>query len=188
MTQYTIRPEDNKEKLDFITPNNEILITIPNASFPEDFRMMVTLVQGIRLYLSAEEGVTLATDSLQITRPNDLFYLIRLSDNNWKAIRASNFVVENTNREVLLEDKQLTSNDPIYQFLLPSGSSRNIILPNPPLTNDRFVINNINREDPFQLNIQEVVNGPIISSIGTKTNRYITEAIYDGTTWQIINY
>lgn len=191
MINYTIQPTDNKEKLDFTANQEEILITIPFETeeiFQEDFRAMLCLNQGINLSLSSETGVILKTDSLKITRPQDLFYLIRISINNWKAIRAENYVVENTNREVLLNDKQLESSDPIYQFLYPSGSSKNIILPNPPNTNDHFVINNINREEAFNLNIKETEESPIFISLGKTNSRFLIEAIYDGTTWQITRF
>ena len=190
MTTYIIKPEDNKEKLDFEAEGEEIVISIPLEStsntFDDNFRMMVSLISGTRLRLDSVNGVTLATDSLQITKPNDLFYLVRLSANNWKAIRADNYVVENTNREVLLNNKVLSSTDPIYQFLFPSGSSRAVVLPNPPFTNDRFVINNINREDIFQLDIKTSEDGPVVVSLGHKTEKYIVEAIYDSEDWQII--
>lgn len=192
MVDYTIRPEDNKEKLDFSAPSEEIVVTIPvetvDVVFPEEFRMMVALDQAIKLKLFGQPGVTLYTDSLQITRPQDLFYIVRLDTNIWKAIRADNYYVENTNREVLIENKILTNTDPIYHFLLPTGGSKNIILPSDPTTNSRFVIHNINKTDFFNLNIQEIENGPVIYSLGQKTSKYILEAIYDGVEWQILLY
>lgn len=188
MPVFTLHPDDNKEHIYFSAPGQDIEIDIPvnPGSFLKTWSIMLSLTEGIKLKLVPRPGVTLEVDQDIITRPNDLFYLINVDGvNTWKAIRAGNFALTTSNRELIGAPKELDSGSPIFQFLGPVSASQDVILPNPPATNDRYVIKNI-FQDSFELRIKETLGGQPIINLGPSTLRYIAECIYDGTEWQII--
>lgn len=188
MPTFTLDPADNKEHIYFSAPGQTIDIDIPtnNGAFVKTWSIMVSLSEGIKLRLSPRVGVTLEVDQNIITRPNDLFYLINVDGvNTWKAIRAGNFAATNSNRELINDTKELDTGSPIYQFIGPVSASQDVILPDPPSTNDRYIIKNI-FQDSFELRIKETLNGQPIVTLGPSSLRYIAECIYDGTEWQII--
>ena len=185
---YTLQNTDDKEHIYFDADGQEIEITIPDnvGSFQKDWSVMVTISRGISLKLIADTNVTLLVDQDVISRPNDLFYIINLDGvNEWKAVRAGNFALTTSNRQVINSALQLDSGSPIYQFIGSSGGQQDVILPNPPATNDRYIIKNI-FQTQFDLNIKETIGGQPIVTLGPSTLRYIAECIYDGTEWQII--
>ena len=185
---YSITNIDNKEHLYFSATEEEIEITIPNnnGSIQQNFSVMISLVEGISLTLVKDTDVELLVDQNIITRPNDLFYLININGlNKWKAIRAGNFSLTSSNREIINEPLELDAGAPIYQFIGASGKVQDIILPNPPAKNDRYIIKNIFK-DSFDLNLKESLGGPVILTIGPSNGKYIVECIYDGTEWQLI--
>ena len=188
MPTFTLDPLDNKEHIYFSATGQDVEIDIPlnSGAFSKTWSIMLSLVEGIRLKLVPAPGVTLEVDQDEITRPNDLFYLICVDGvNTWKAIRAGNFALTTSNRELIGAPKQLDTGSPIYQFLGAVGASQDVILPDPPATNDRYVIKNI-FQDSFELRIKETLGGQPIVNLGPSTLRYIAECIYDGQEWQII--
>ena len=188
MPVFTLDPLDNKEHIYFSAPGQDIEIDIPenNGAFLKTWSIMLSLSEGIRLKLVPRPGVTLEVDQDEITRPNDLFYLICVDGvNTWKAIRAGNFALTTSNRELIGAPKQLDTGSPIYQFLGPITASQDVILPDPPATNDRYIIKNI-YQNSFELRIKETLGGQPIVNLGPSTLRYIAECIYDGQEWQII--
>ena len=187
---YTLQPlTDKSEHIYFTAVGEEIDIIIPEntGSFTKDWSVMVSLEEAILLRVVPQNGnVTVLVDQDIITRANDLFYLINVDGlNTWKAIRAGNFALTTSNREIINAPKQLDSGSPINQFIGASGGQQDVILPNPPATNDRFVIKNI-FQNQFHINIKETLGGQPIVRLGPSTLRYIAECIYDGTEWQII--
>jgi hypothetical protein len=190
MPIFTLDPVDNKEHIYFSAPGQTIEISIPvnNGAFVKTWSIMVSLTEGIKLQLVPQVGVTLEVDQDSITRPNDLFYIINVDGlNTWKAIRAGNFALTTSNRELINAPKELDTGSPIYQFIGPIAASQDIILPNPPATNDRYIIKNI-FQDSFDLRIKETLAGPTIISLGPSSLRYIAECLYDGVEWQVLAY
>lgn len=185
---YTLIDTNRKDHL-YFTANEAIEVILPqnNGAFEKDWSVMVSIVEAPSLKVVPQNGnVTLLVDQDVITRPNDLFYLINIDGvNTWKAIRAGNFSLTTSNREIINTPKQLDSGSPIYQFIGSSGATRDVILPDPPSTNDRFIIKNIFQQG-FQLNIKETLAGSPIVTLGSNNNKYIAECIYDGTEWQIL--
>lgn len=185
---YTLQTSDDTKKLEFTASGEDIEITIPEnfGTFSKDFSVMVSIIEGIRLtILPQNSNVTLEVDIPVITRPNDLFYLINTNGfNNWKAIRAGNFTSITSNREIILSTKQLDVGSPTYQFLGPSGGNQDVILTDPPSTNDFFIIKNI-FQSGFHLNLKESLAGSTIAQLGPSSLNFIAECIYDGTSWQI---
>lgn len=188
---YTLLVADNKEHIYFTATGDDIEIIIPenNGSFIKNYSVMVSIVDAISLKVVPETGnVIILVDQDIITRPNDLFYLINIDGlNTWKAIRAGNFTLTSSNREIINAPLQLDAGSPVYQFIGPSGGSQDIILPNPPATNDRYIIKNI-FQNSFALRIKETLGGPTIVELGPSSLRYVAECIYDGTEWQIVLY
>lgn len=186
---YTIVNTDNKEHLYFTAVGEKIEIIVPinNGSFLKDWSVMISLEEAISLELKTQSpDVKLLVDQPLITRPNDLFYLININGaNQWKAIRAGNFALTTSNREIINEPKQLDSGSPIYQFIGANGGEQDVILPNPPATNDRYIIKNI-FQDKHHIAIKEELGGEVIVRLGPSTLKYIAECIYDGEEWQII--
>lgn len=186
---YTLQVADQNDHLYFTAPNDDIEILLPEnfGTFIKDWNVMVSVTEAISLKLVPENGnVTLLVDQDIISRPNDLFYVINIDGvNTWKAIRAGNFALTTSNREIINAPLQLDSGSAIYQFIGSSGATRDVILPDPPATNDRYVIKNI-FQSGFGLNIKETLLGPPIVTLGQANLKYIAECIYDGTEWQII--
>ena len=186
---YTINDSQIGQHLYFNADNDDIEVTIPEnfGTFIKDWSIMVSIVSGISLKVVPQNGnVTILVDQDIITRPNDLFYLICIDGvNTWKAIRAGNFALTTSTRLIINNTYQLDSGAAIYQFIGPSGGSRDIILPDPPSTNDRFIIKNI-FQNSFDLRIRETLLGPVAVSLGAANLKYTAECIYDGTEWQII--
>ena len=189
---YTLQPlTDNREHIYFTATGQEIEIIIPEnlGSFNRDWSVMVSLEEAILLRIVPENSnVTILVDQDIITRPNDLFYLINIDGvNTWKAIRAGNFALTTSNRQIINAPLELDSGSAVNQFIGAAGGQQDIILPDPPSTNDRYVIKNI-FQDQFHINIKETLGGQPIVRLGPSTLRYIAECIYDGVEWQIILY
>ena len=188
MPTFTLDPLDDREHIYFSAAGQDINIDIPlnSGAFSKTWSIMLSLSEGIKLRLVPAAGVTLEVDQDIITRPNDLFYLINVDGvNSWRAVRAGNFALTTSNRELIGAPKQLDSGSPVYQFLGAITASQDVILPDPPSTNDRYIIKNI-FQDSFELRIKETLGGQPIVNLGPSTLRYIAECIYDGTEWQII--
>ena len=185
---YTIDPSDNKEHIYFTAVGEEVEVIVPEnfGTFPKNFSVMISLQEANLIRLLAQNAnVDLQIDLPLITRPADLFYLINIDGFNiWKAIRAGNFALTTSNREIINTPKQLDTGSPIYQFLGTAGGSQDVILPDPPSLNDRFVIKNI-FQNSDELRIKETLGGSIILELGPSSLRYIAECIYDGTEWQV---
>lgn len=188
---YTIDPSDDKEHIYFTAVGEEVEVTIPEnfGTFPKNFSVMISLQEANLIRLLAQNAnVDLQVDLPLITRPADLFYLINIDGfNTWKAIRAGNFALTTSNREIINAPKQLDTGSPIYQFIGTAGGSQDIILPDPPSLNDRFLIKNI-FQNADELRIKETLLGSTILALGPSTLRYVCECIYDGTDWNVIAY
>lgn len=185
---YTLSVTDQNEHLYFTAPNEDIEITLPEnfGTFMKDWSVMVSVVDAVSLKVIPENSnVTLLVDQNIISRPNDLFYVINIDGvNTWKAIRAGNFALTTSNRQIINAPLQLDSGSAIYQFIGASGSTRDVILPDPPSTNDHYIIKNI-FQDGFDINIKGTLLGPPIVTLGKSTLKYIAECIYDGVEYQI---
>lgn len=185
---YTLLGTDNNRRIDFSAAGQDIEILIPSntGQFFRDWTVMVVLVEGIKMELLGDPGVEIFIDSNQITRPNDLFYIININDaNQWKAIRAGNFIVNTSNREVLVTERELESGEALHQFFICAGASQNVVLPDPPFTNDRFIIKNASPlPTAFDLNVKETVGAsePVFT-LGPTSGIYTMEFVYDGTEW-----
>ena len=186
---YTIQTTDQQQHRYFTAPNDDIEIIIPEnfGTFIKDWNMMVSVVDAISLKLVPQNGnVTLLVDQDIISGPNDLFYLILIDGvNTWKAIRAGNFALTTSNREIINAPLQLDSGSAIYQFIGASGGTQDVVLPDPPATNDRYIIKNI-FQNGFNINIKETALGAPVVTLGATNLKYIAECIYDGTEWQVI--
>lgn len=184
---YTLLGTDDNRRIDFAAPGEDIEIIIPDntGQFFQDWTVMVALVEGIKLELISDNLADINVDVSQIVRPNDLFYLINLDGANlWKGVRAGNFVVNSSNREVIVTEKELQSGEPLFQFIVCAGASQNIILPDPPFTNDRFIIKNATAQPTiFDLNVKETSGGPTIFTLGPTSGIYQMEFVYDGLVW-----
>lgn len=188
MVDYTLLATDNNERLDFNAPGDDINIIFPDntGEFFKDWSTLVALIQGNKLELSSDNLADIQVDNPQIVKPNDLYMIINLDGANmWKAIRAGNFVTNSSNREVISSEKQLVSGDPLYQYIICSGASQIIVLPDPPITNDRFIIKNATPQpSPFELVVKETSAGAGIFTLGPSTGSLQMEFVYDSQEWQ----
>lgn len=188
---YTLQETDEKRHIYFTASNDNIEIILPEnfGTFIKEWTVMVSVVDAISLkVIPQNSNVTLLVDQDTISRPNDLFYLILVDGvNTWKAIRAGNFALTTSNRQIINAPLQLDSGSAIHQFIGASGGTRDIILPDPPSTNDRYMIKNIFPDGP-NLNIKLTLLGAPVFTLGKSNLKYVAECIYDGTEWQILAY
>ncbi len=186
---YTLIEANRRDNILFTAPGEDIEVIIPEnfGTFIKDWSVMVSSVDATSLKIVPQNSnVTILVDQDTITKPNDLFYLILIDGvNTWKAIRAGNFVLTTSNREIINAPLQLDGGSSVYQFIGASGATRDVILPDPPNQNDRFIIKNI-FQDGFDINIKLTLLGSPIVTLGKSTLKYIAECIYDGQEWQII--
>lgn len=92
---------------------------------------------------------------------------------------------QRVNVQTLTSDLVLTTNSPIRQHLTPSGADRAVILLNPPILNQYFVIINVS-SGANSLLIKETTEGSTVITLGNTGDKVRrVECFYDGVEWVI---
>ena len=77
---------------------------------------------------------------------------------------------------------QLTGSNARYLYVAASGGTQDIILTDPPSTNDFFYI--VNRDGANDIQIKEIAAGGVVQILNSVTP--VAQCHYDGTEWQIV--
>ena len=199
-SDYTIQETDYRTWIDADSSLTSRIITLPgNLEF--GFEFFVQSMGGTTVFISPEN---IEFSSLSLTE-NQSTRIMWLDDTDfggngvWKAIQpgggggsgsvtitGSDF--PRSNEEVLIGTYVLSTGDENIQILNPNGVARDVILPDPPETNDFFTI--INDSDGLSangntLNIKESSGGGVVFSLDDTSGQLNVNCIYTGTRWVI---
>lgn len=187
LNSYALNNNWNNKYVEFSSVQNH-LINIDVDSITSIENKFITLIKNATEDSTVNLNAlgTVEIDGQTLLQPNDAVFLIKIDTNKYfvSPVAKNKQQVNpfSSLRQDLTTTLQLTKDSPKYLYLDPQSNTYDVVLTNPPSTNDFFYI--VNRTKNGDIQIKETATGGVVQLLNS--NVPVAQCHYDGVEWQII--